>query len=347
MLVGLAMADAGQWLAARSGPVLRVASAAAVGLFALSAIYSVVLFVDHDPEYLRNFPESKHPLYWTPYEQVPEAGLFGFPYRAGWKAVGYLVDENRLAGTFDSNEERDVTDFYMRQAARLSCASPDLYVTAKNVQDEVDVGWQQIASEYHPSIEVTTAGEPKLIVHERDTTGSLQTVPVEMYEGLFDLGSKPEHYGSATATNALSIDHEGFLALDAQLGSFVRVVGYKVDDRHSVPGGYLELTLLWEVLQPTLLDYHVFTHLHDGAVMRGQLDGQPVCGNIPTSLWQPGQVVIDPYRIPIRQDAALGSVPLTIGMYDFASMQRLPVSVSDGSLSGDSVHLTDVEIRAP
>ena len=120
-----------------------------------------------------------------------------------------------------------------------------------------------------------------------------------------------------------------------------------MDAHRAVPGGYVELILLWQVLQPAPVDYHVFTHLHDGEMMRGQLDGQPVCGNFPASLWQPGQYVVDPYRIPISEDASLGSVPLTIGMYDFVTMQRLPVFASDGSLTGDQVYLADIEISAP
>lgn len=347
MLVGLGVADMGRWLAARSRPVLRVASGFLGGLFVLSAMYSILVFVDHSPEYRRTFPQSKHPLFWTPYEQMPEAGLFGFPYRAGWKVVGWLVDEGRLNGSYDSNEELDVTDFYMRRAVRLSCASPDFYVTARNVQDEVSVGWKQIESEYQPSMEITVAGEPKMTVYERGVPGLQQTYAAEAFAKLFDSGSRPERYGNVTSLEAVPIDLDEFTPRDAQLGSFVRVVGYKVDARHAAPGGYVELTLLWEVLASVPVDYHVFTHLHDGEVMQGQLDGQPVCGNLPTSLWRTGQYIVDPYRIPISPDASPGAVPLTVGMYDFATMQRLQATASDGSFIGDNVYVTDIEIQAP
>ena len=80
-----------------------------------------------------------------------------------------------------------------------------------------------------------------------------------------------------------------------------------------------------QALKPAPIDYQVFTHLYDGEMIRGQLDGQPVCDNQPTSRWQPGQIIADPYRIPIRGDAPTGSVPLTVGMYDLATMQRLPI----------------------
>jgi hypothetical protein len=220
-------------------------------------------------------------------------------------------------------------------------------VTARNVQDEVSVGWKQIEAEYQPSIEITVAGVPKMKVYERGAPGLQQTYAAEAFAKRFDSASRPERYGNVTSLEAVSIDLDKFTPRDARLGSFVRVVGYKVDARRAAPGGYVELTLLWEVLASVPVDYHVFTHLHDGEVMRGQLDGQPVCGNLPTSLWRTGQYIVDPYRIPISPDASPGAVPLTVGMYDFVTMQRLPVTASDGSIVGDNVYLTDVEIQAP
>ena len=219
MLAGLALADAGRWLAVRSRPALRVAVVLLGGLAAVSAIYSIMMFVDHTPEYRRTFPQSKQPLYWTPYEQMPEAGLFGFPYRAGWKAVGHLVDEGRLTGTYDSNEELDVTDFYLRRAVRMSCASPDLYVTAKNVQDEVSVGWAQIESEYQPGMDVTVAGIPKLTVYERTATDLPRIYPVEEAERPFDLGTESERYASATSLEALPIDLRDIPSIMLNLGA--------------------------------------------------------------------------------------------------------------------------------
>ena len=59
-----------------------------------------------------------------------------------------------------------------------------------------------------------------------------------------------------------------------------------------------------------------------------------------------GQYIIDPYRIPISAEAATGPVPLTVGMYDLASGQRLPSFASDGTQIGDTIHITDVEIQA-
>ncbi len=347
MLAGIWLVDQGRWLASRSRPVVRVASVGAVVAFFVCSYYVVMLFVDHTPEYRRTFPEFKHPLFWTPYQQMPQAGLFGFPYRAGWKVVGHLVADGGLTGTFDSNEEQDVTDYYMHQAVRLSCASPDFYITAVDVQDKVNVRWDQIEQEYQPAIVVTVGDQPKITIHERDSAGPLRTYQVEEYAGLFDSGSTPDQLSGYPVGGERPEMPKDFMSDEAVLGSFARLLGYRIDARHAAPGGYVELTLLWQVLGSVPVDYHVFTHLHDGEMMRAQLDGQPVCGSLPTSRWRPGQYIVDPYRIPIEEDAPPGLVPLTIGMYDFATMQRLPVSTSSEPQAGDSVHLTDVEIQAP
>jgi 4-amino-4-deoxy-L-arabinose transferase-like glycosyltransferase len=347
LLAGVALANLGHWLAGRSKAVLRVVGFGGIAVYVLCGYYAVMLFVDHSPEYRRTFPQFKHPLYWTPYERMPKEGLFGFPYRAGWKAVGHLMDEGQLTGTYDSNEEREITDYYTRQAVRLSCASPDMYVTAVDVQDEVPIPWEQIEEEYQPAVLVTVGEQPKITVYGQDAVGGPSVYRVEAYDRLFDLGSTPERVAWPALDRMGTAEMEDYVLHEAIFGNVARLLGYKVDTRHAVPGGYVELTLLWQALESTPLDYHVFTHLHDGEAMRGQLDGQPVCGSFPTSRWQPGQFVADPYRIPIWGDAPPGLVPLIVGMYDFATMQRLPVSASDGSPAGDSVSLTDVEIRAP
>jgi hypothetical protein len=261
--------------------------------------------------------------------------------------VGHLVADGGLTGTFDSNEEQDVTDYYMHQAVRLSCASPDFYITALDVQDKVNVRWDQIEQEYQPAIVVTVGDQPKITIHERDSAGPLRTYQVEEYAGLFDSGSTPDQFSGYPVGGERPEMPKDFMSDEAVLGSFARLLGYRIDARHAEPGGYVELTLLWQVLGSVPVDYHVFTHLHDGEIMRAQLDGQPVCGSLPTSRWRPGQYIVDPYRIPIEEDAPPGLVPLTIGMYDFATMQRLPVSTSSEPQAGDSVHLTDVEIQAP
>jgi hypothetical protein len=346
MLAGVGLTDLGRWLA-RSKTALYVAVVGGVIVYVLCGFYTVIMFVDHAPEYRRTFPRFKTPLYWTPYERMPQAGLFGFPYRAGWKAVGRLMDQGVLAGTYDSNEEWEITDYYTRQGVRLGCASPDMFIVAADVQDEVPVPWDQIEEEYQPMAVITVGDRPKITVYGRGATGDPAVYRAEEYGRSFDLGSTSDRVAWPAFDRMEALKPEKYVSYEVTLGGVARLLGYTVDSRHAVPGGYVELTLIWRALEPTSVDYHTFTHLYDGEAMRGQLDGQPVCGGFPTSRWQPGQIVVDPYRIPIWGDAPPGQVPLLVGMYDFATMQRVPVLAPDGSLADDHVQLTDIEIREP
>jgi len=345
LLAGLGLVYLGEWLAGYSKTAVRVAVGVGVAVFLLGLFYINIIFVGHTPEYRRNYPEMKNTLFWTPYgDDMPEQGLFGFPYRAGWKTVGYLLESGELTGSYDSNEEREVTDFYTRQAMRLNCATPELYVTAVNVQDEVAIRYDQIEADYAPNVIVTVAGEPKITVYQRHFEGEPQTYAAEDYDGLYDLGTTPEKM--SIQTPAINQAPAGFTPIDGQLGNFAGLVGYQIDTTHARPGGYIELTLLWESRGTAPIDYQIFTHLHDGVNMRGQLDGQPMCSSAPTSKWLADQYIIDPYRIPVSPDAATGPVPLTVGMYDLASGQRLPSFALDGTQIGDTIHITDVEIQA-
>jgi hypothetical protein len=348
MIGALGLENLGCWLSKRAKVIRYGAVAGGAAIYALCAIYPVILFVDYTPEYLRGFPQTQSPLYWTPYDQKPtEVGLYGFPYRVGWKVVGYLIDEGQLSGSYTSNEKARATGYYTRQSPRLDCASPDLYIVAADVHDQVPLRWDQIEAEYRPSIVVTVRGQPRLTVYQHNAIDPPTSYQAEEYERAFDLRTTPDRVAESALSGLTTTPIEEFIPQDVLIGDFAYLLGFKIDDTHATPGGYVELTLLWQSLKPTQVDYHVFTHLHDGERMRGQLDGQPVCGSLPTSDWQPGQIVIDPYRIPIMADAPTGTVPLVIGMYDFATMQRLPVSAPDGTPAGDTVPLIDLEIQTP
>ncbi len=345
LLAGLGIYNLSQRISVRSPRTIRIATAVAILIFILSISFTIITFVSHSPEYVREYPDRKSTLFWTPFgDDLPEEGLFGFPYKAGWKTVGYLMDSGALSGSYDSNEERDVTDYYMRQAMRFDCATPDIYVIAKHVQDEVNVHYDQIDSDYQPQYVIEVDGRPKSTIFNRGVTGSVDTIAAQNYDHFYDLNTTPG--AVASATPAMIGEQPGdFIPVDGQLGDFAELVGYRIETKNAAPGGYLELTLLWQALRSAPIDYQVFTHLHDGQMMRGQLDGQPVCNSAPTSSWVEGSYIVDPYRIPVHPEAAAGSVPLTVGMYNLADLQRVPVVQPSHPKSFDSIFITDVEIR--
>jgi hypothetical protein len=132
--------------------------------------------------------------------------------------------------------------------------------------------------------------------------------------------------------------------VDARLGQQVELLGYDLSADEVAPGGTLHLTLIWRCREPMDTAYTVFTHLLDaGEQVRGQKDNPPARGSYPTTLWAPGEVVVDSYDIPVAGDAAPGPYVIEVGMYDPATMQRLPVLDPTGAL-GDRVLLGRVQV---
>jgi hypothetical protein len=137
------------------------------------------------------------------------------------------------------------------------------------------------------------------------------------------------------------MQHELGIILDDQ----IELLGYDLDESTVRPGQMVACTLYWRGLQEMDVNYTVFTHLTDpDGTTWGQWDNEPQQGQSPTTHWVPGQVVADPYQIPLSQDAPKGPLVLRVGMYDLLTMTRLPVLDGDGTVVGDSITAAEIAI---
>lgn len=125
----------------------------------------------------------------------------------------------------------------------------------------------------------------------------------------------------------------------------VELIGYELASRSVVPGGSLDITLYWRALAPmtptmptsassaSSAAYSVYIHLRlpDGTLL-GQRDSYPGRGSYPTFLWQPGQVIVDPYRVPVTESArgpAVGRIE--VGLYTYEDLRKLPAFDGQGN----------------
>jgi hypothetical protein len=133
----------------------------------------------------------------------------------------------------------------------------------------------------------------------------------------------------------------------------IRLVGYDVAPPPYAPGQTLRLQLYWLAQQRPAEDYTVFVHLLDGAgQLVAQQDNPPVRGTRPTSTWEPGAVIVDPYDLSIPGDVAPGEVTLMVGLYRWPDLTRLQVRNQEGTaLPDDRALLATVNVerepRAP
>jgi hypothetical protein len=127
------------------------------------------------------------------------------------------------------------------------------------------------------------------------------------------------------------------------VGSVARVVGWDAPGAElqtAERGGNVELVVYWEAVVPDGKDYVSFAKLLGrGHSIVGQINRYPACGMTPTSLWEPGQVWRDPYRIPVAPDAAAPSrLWIEVGLYDTQARETLgAVRVGEAKLAPPEV----------
>jgi hypothetical protein len=309
------------------------------------AVYLLVAFVSSQPEYRRTYPDSRIHAFWVPFgDELPKQGLFGFPYRAGWKAVGELYADGVLAGDYGSNEERHITRWYTR--AEITCGSdPRYFIVATNVQDEQKIPRDEIAADYGLVGRIWVGEQPKIEIYERNPTAlAYRDYDVATLSHRFDrLRSGPWYDAGLTRLDPL----EGMVApLGARLDGAIELVGYTANRMDLGAGDSITVTLYWRALQPIPESYTAFVHIEGPGVVWSQRDGIPRCGNAATNDWGPGSVIIDPHVLWLGQPTPPGPHELVVGMYRADTGERLPVTLADGTPSGDAIHLGHVQVRA-
>jgi hypothetical protein len=138
-------------------------------------------------------------------------------------------------------------------------------------------------------------------------------------------------------------DHQFAAAtpLDARLGDFARLRGYRIVKQSPIRrGDAFRVELYWQAEQRTPTDYTVFVQLLDGrGNLSAQRDGAPRGGAYPTSIWDAGELIADSYTLTVPTDADAGAYQLIVGMYDWRTLQRVPVTETDNRPQGDHVVL--------
>jgi hypothetical protein len=273
--------------------------------FVVSGVYVYLLFVDVTPERQRHWAENRPSFYPTTWQEPPLYGLFGFPHQAGWRVVPDIIGD----AVYASNEEEEITNWYMAQAPRTHCPNFDYFVLVENAQDEIpyDPAWLQ-----HLQTEVWVNGRPTLQIYGREAVAEVEVVDANgRQRWLTPQQAAPPTFGGTNPVNVI-------------LGEEVRLLGYDLDTEQAMAGGQIIITLYWQPLVPLARNLQVFTHLYDGT-MWGQDDSAPECAINPTTRWEPGQIIADPHIIPIAPDTPATEIPLLVGMYDLLTGDRLTV----------------------
>jgi hypothetical protein len=134
---------------------------------------------------------------------------------------------------------------------------------------------------------------------------------------------------------------EGVPALDYRLGDAISLAGAQFSVERGEAGGVVRVMLYWRAEESVEQSYTVFVHLvgADNQIY-AQVDTPPQGGRHPTAHWLPGEVIDDAYRLEYPADAPAGIYRLLVGLYDPATLERLPV-IDTG---GDAIQIGEFEL---
>jgi hypothetical protein len=92
--------------------------------------------------------------------------------------------------------------------------------------------------------------------------------------------------------------------------------------------------------------YKVFVHVVDATgKLLVQKDGVPGNWSLPTDTWAAGEIIVDPYVIPVPPEATPGDYVVKAGMYVPENGERLTAVEKGSRLADDSITLATVTIR--
>ena len=142
--------------------------------------------------------------------------------------------------------------------------------------------------------------------------------------------------------------------LDVNFGGMMKLLGYDLsisNTKYSIssnlrPGDSLTITLYWQSLAKMNQDYTVFVHLLDeNDLILAERNTFPGLGSFPTTLWQVGDAIADTYTLTLPETIYTpSSAQLEVGLFDFATGERLLVYGPEGKPVGDNVRFQEIEV---
>lgn len=110
-----------------------------------------------------------------------------------------------------------------------------------------------------------------------------------------------------------------------RFGAGIELIGCDIASPPYLPGETVRLQLYWRAIGPVSEDYTVFLHLLDqSGRLIAQQDNQPVQGLVPTSGWERGVTIVDPYDLVLPEGTSSGESTLTVGLYRLLDGYRVP-----------------------
>lgn len=116
------------------------------------------------------------------------------------------------------------------------------------------------------------------------------------------------------------------IPIGANLGGQILLTAYEIPRLQYRPGETISQTFFWQAITPPTADYTLFIHLTtpQGGIV-SQIDVAPQGDRRPTSRWNVGEIIVDPYQLLIPPTTIAGDYQIRIGFYNPTTNTRLPI----------------------
>lgn len=117
----------------------------------------------------------------------------------------------------------------------------------------------------------------------------------------------------------------------AEFGGLFDLLAIETPEEAFAPGTVVPITLHWRAVASPAVRYTSFVHLTrpDVPLLAG-VDVEPCQGWYPTNEWHPGEIAEYRLDLPLPPDLLPGKYELAVGMYDWITGARLPLSRGEG-----------------
>jgi hypothetical protein len=125
---------------------------------------------------------------------------------------------------------------------------------------------------------------------------------------------------------------ETAVPLSIPFGSDITLAGWSgLEETAVTTNTSIHYTLYWQANTPIHHPYTVFNHLlnANGDII-AQQDNMPQANQWPTTCWQPGEIIPDPYTIPLPPNLPAGTYRLVVGLYRLETGERRPITLPNG-----------------
>jgi 4-amino-4-deoxy-L-arabinose transferase-like glycosyltransferase len=277
-------------------------------------------------------------LYRTVYGSLPRPRkLVSNPRLGGWKVIGALYDSGQLRGDFRTVQESfAVPIWYTHQTPRSCFDDPQNYFVAQDARGLPDEFYQLPSRGYGITRLVMVDDQPRLYMFQKGVSTASEPVMYNLdeYRDSFDRSATPERF-----TQEPPAQH----SLQVTFGGKLLLRGYDVNMVQLRPGETLALTLHWQAVSSMSARYRAFVHVETDR-MWGQHDDDPVC-RLRTDEWRPPQAGMGQFRVRLDPAIPPGSYPVTVGVYNPDTGERLEAVNEQGQTLGSALELTRITVQ--